>query len=207
MDKKYVIMMAGASGAGKSTTTKAFVIGNPIYTRCKLPVDVRAGTIQGNVHWTVYDNCAVLGSPQNGADANRGPGFIRVAFTNVLQQNLSDVIIIDGKIDSPHWVHMINEVKECYEFKILVLYFELTAEELLHRLAKRRNESVDVMRNNGWYDKCVRDAKSADNLVTSVVSLSNVPYDIVTLTEAYTTAKIVELMDSSVCEYLGGCDD
>lgn len=169
MNKKFVILMAGGSAAGKSTTTQALAQGEPNEVCEMLEIQSKYGPVIEKVYWTVYDNCALAGRHKNGSDANKGPAGHRAAFTQCLP--LSDIVIVDGKINSPQWVEMVNEASADYDICLFVLYFKLSAEELLTRLAKRRGVDKESIRES-MYAKCERATRVAELLVINVEKLS-----------------------------------
>lgn len=197
-----MFLMAGGSAAGKSTTSKAFAVGEPEEFHEKLAVPTRKGIEEKWVHWTLYDNCALAGNHKSGTDANTGPGATKAAFLRCIE--LSDIIIVDGKINSPQWVEMVNDMASMYEVEMCVLYFDLEAETLLQRLAIRRGVEKESIRDS-MYQKCQEATGRADLLVRNVQKLAYVPYSVIMIKDRTSTEEIVDMMDNSVCEFFGDC--
>lgn len=202
MSKLLVFLYAGGSAAGKTTTTKQFAVGNPDEHCEVVSVPTRKGMEDKKVYWTEYDNCATCGSHKAGADSNNGPGAIKAAFHRCLR--LSDTILVDGKINSPQWVEMVNSVACDYDDVLIVtLYYQLSAETLLQRLAGRRGVGKESIRES-MFKKCQVATGRATLLVNNVKKLATTPYEIVNIGDDMTTDDIVYIMDDIVMDYFGG---
>lgn len=198
-DKLLVFMYAGGSASGKTTTTKTFANGVPDERSQKMEVSTAKGTQIKSVKWTFYENCAVTGNHHSGTDANSGPGAVRSAFFQCAQEY--DVVLVDGKINSPQWVEMVNDVRYAYDVTMVELYYQLKPETLLHRLAQRRGVEVESIRLS-MYDKCVRYTKVADLFHRNIKKLALVPYETVYIDDNMSPDAIVKLMDGMVYKYL-----
>ena len=69
------------------------------------------------------------------------------------------IVIIDGYVSSPRWAEMIEEHKDFHS--VIFVHFDFTLDEILERLAKRRNETVEALR-------VARDGKLLDNVSRGV---------------------------------------
>ena len=202
LSKKLAILMAGGSAAGKSTTTLKFAQGEPDENCTIMPVKLRKGVEEVKVWWTVYDNCAVAGKHGSGTDSNNGPAVHRASFNICLQY--SDIIIVDGKINSPQWVEMVNDACDEYDMGLLLLYFNLSAEELLTRLAKRRGVEKESIRES-MYEKCYGATTRADLLLRNVEKLSKLDWWQIDIDANMSTDTIVEAIDDVACEFFEDC--
>ena len=163
MKLKVPIVMAGGGACGKTTTTHTFVQGEPDERKAMMVVETTKGMVERKVNWTIYDNCAATGNHNSGTDSNTGPGLVKAAFFECLK--VSDITITDGMISSPKWALMCNEAHEIYRnMHVLVVHFDLSAEELLKRLAGRRGVTKDSIRER-MYPRCVQLVRRAELLV------------------------------------------
>jgi len=204
MAKKLAIIYAGGGAAGKTTTTKAFVQGEPSEYCEERIVETRIGNRPMKVSWTLYGDCAVAGNHHSGTDSNTGPGATKSAFFECL--NDMEIAIVDGMISTPKWVTMCNEWQNefsLYELGVLVLHFDLDAEELLTRLARRRGVDIESIRNTMW-DKCVGLVKRANLLVNHFEDLCELPMTILCVWKEDCVDDIVELLDEQIDEYFNG---
>ncbi len=136
--------MVGGGASGKTTTRKAFVAGEPEEHKDTRDVPTVKGVRPIPITWTFYDNCALVGNHNSGTDTVNGPGAVKEAFYECLKEY--DTVVVDGKITSPQWVHMCNSWQEEHPedvLEIFLVYFKLTGEELLRRLAGRRGETPE----------------------------------------------------------------
>lgn len=200
--KKLAILMAGGSAAGKTTARKLFAQGEPIEAFVFMTLDMRKGPTEAKVSYTLYDNCSVTGNHHSGADGNSGPAAHRASFERLLP--LSDIIIVDGKINSPQWIEMVNDACDEYDMGLLLLYFNVSAETLLTRLAQRRGVEKESIRES-MYQKCVEATGRADLLVRNTVKLSELDWWQIDIDEDMTPEDIVDEMDAVACEWFGDC--
>lgn len=205
MKKLLVFLYAGGSAAGKTTTTQSFAVGEPVEHKKELPVHTRKGSQTLPVLWTVYDNCVVLGNHKSGSDANKGPGAIRAAFNEVLRLGESDTIIVDGKINSPQWIEMVNDVGEEYDVELVCLYYDISPETLLIRLGKRRG--VDPSDIVDGLDLCKKFKGYADRFMYNLKLRALEAYTTIHINDKYTVEDIVCAMDDVVCTFFEECDE
>ena len=201
-EKRLVILMAGGSAAGKTTARKLFAQGEPEEYFKMMTINMRKGPAEQKIWYTVYDNCSVTGNIRGGADSVSGPAAHRASFELCLP--LSEIIIVDGKINSPQWVLMTNDACAEYDVGLLLLYFNLSAETLLTRLAKRRGVEKESIRES-MYKKCEGATSRADLLVRNTVKLSELDWWQIDIDEDMTPEDIVDEMDAVACEWFGDC--
>lgn len=144
MKTKRLIVLAGGSGAGKTTTTNAFARGAYVEHKVLRNVPTQKGVRPMDVHWTVYENCAVAGNRNGTSDSNIGPGAMRESLYECLA--VRDIVILDGYVSSPQWPVFCNEWEEAHpecELEILLVHFDLSVEELMRRKAVRLGISIN----------------------------------------------------------------
>lgn len=191
-DLRIAIVMAGAGSAGKSTTTKAYAIGEPDERKFSCDWIDRTGNPRNNdVKYTLYENCALTGNHHSGTDCNNAPSLVKAAFDVCVKER--DVVIVDGFCSSPQWVYMIND-NEDYNFHVIVIYFNLTAEEILTRLAKRRGVDKESIRERMYG----RSVGRPDVLLRRFDESCKWPYDVIEVFYETSTEEIVELLDETV---------
>lgn len=191
-DLRIVIVMAGAGSAGKSTTTLAYSEGVPDERSFEFDWIDRSGKDRKNkVKYTIYDNCALTGNHKSGTDVNNAPAMVKAAFDKCVKER--DVVIVDGFCSSPRWVDMINDNKD-YDFHVVFLHFDFTAEQILTRLAKRRGVDKEDIREK-MYGKSV---PRPSVLLRRFDENATFPFDIIDVFYEDSTETIVELIDDAV---------
>lgn len=199
--KRLVIVYAGGSAAGKSTTSKAFATGIPDEHKQKQVVETAKGFAEKTIHWTFYNNYALAGNHHSGTDANQGPGAVKAALYKCLESD-KVLSIVDGRISSPQWVTMLNEWQEQHpEHKLiaLCLHFDFTPEELLTRLAIKRGVDKESIRER-MYPRCRGWVSESNALVRHFQNLCEIPNDYLDVYPEDSTSDIVELMQDWVEE-------
>lgn len=200
--QKLVIFLAAASGSGKSTTSKAFAVGEPEQHQKMMSVDTRIGKQDKKISWTLYDNYALAGTHNAGSDANNGPGAIRESF--YICMNLRDIVVVDGMMSSPQWAEMVrdwNLENKDYKLGILIVHFDIDSEEVLRRLAGRRGVSKESIREK-MMPKCIANVKRPIHLMGHIDNIcDNIPTTTLKIYKDDDTAKIVELMDEQVADW------
>lgn len=201
---KLLFVLAGGGAAGKSTTSKAFAIGEPVQFKEERVVLTRKGDRPMGVNWTLYDNYALVGNHKNGTDSNTGPGAVKESFLECITAR--DIIIIDGFVSSPQWAQFCVDWQKSHPehtLYVAIVHFDLTPEQLLDRLAMRRGvpkeESYERMapRFEGY-------AKRPGLLIDSFNrTCPQFIYDILHVIVEHTTDEIVEMMDDIVDELFG----
>lgn len=201
--KKVVIIMAGGGAAGKSTTSKAFVFGDPVeYKEKRTITDTRGRVMDEWVKWTLYDDCALVGNHHSGTDSNKGPAVVDSAFQECMQER--DITIVDGYASSPLWVDMVNEWQRAHadvEVVVLVVHFDLTPETLLARLAQRRGVTPESIHDE-YYHSRAGVGKRGDNMKRYFMERCDCEVVVLTVTDDDTTEYIVDLMDQAIEEIL-----
>lgn len=192
---KIVVIMVGCGAAGKTTTTQTFAEGVPHeYMETRI-VSTRAGDRPMSVVWTVYDNCAVAGSHHSGTDANNSVSCATEAMMECAK--VRDIIIIDGYMSSPRWVHTANAIINDDVGGIVAVYFNLSPQETVTRLARRRGVSVESI-----WDKMYPKHKGLVSRVTGMLNhirkLATVKYEIVTITALMSPNEIVYAIDDAI---------
>lgn len=203
---RLVIIQAGGGAAGKSTTSKAFAIGEPRQFRELRDVETVKGIRPMMVNWTLYDNYALAGNHKSGTDSNTGPGAVRSAFFECMKHR--DIVVVDGMVSSPKWALMCNEYADVHPdhaLAVLLVHYDFPAEELLRRLANRRNTTPDAIYDSMW-DKCVGLVRRAELLMEHFSNLCALPQFIIKVKAKHSTAAIVAMMDDKVCEIMGDCE-
>lgn len=202
---KAVIIMAGAGASGKTTTTKAFAFGDPVEYKIRMPAPLRKGIEVVPINWTLCDNCGITGNFRSGTDSNTGPGLVEIAFEEVMK--LRDVVIVDGMVSSPRWASMVTKWRDFHpgeEVVVVLLHFDLPAEEVLARLAKRRGVKPSEIRQK-MLPKCESLDRRAKLLVQHVYNLWDGDiYELKVMPEDSTDA-IVAALDDTLCEIFGDC--
>ena len=193
-DVKIVLVMAGSGSAGKSTTTKAFAIGKPEEHMYLLDWTDRSNKPRNDkVKYTLYDNCALTGNHHSGTDCNNSPSMIKSVFKKCMRAR--DIVIVDGFCSSPQWVDMINDWNETHAH-VLLLYFDLTAEEVLERLAIRRGVDKESIRER-MYGKSQR---RPTVMRGHFENRSEWPVTIVNVVVGHSTEEIVDNIDAAIEE-------
>lgn len=207
--KKLVIVQAGCFSSGKTTTTKAFAIGEPEEHRIEVDLPGQKGIKTRKVHWTRYDNCAVAGNHHSGTDSNNGPEVVRYALNECLK--ISDIAIIDGAIVSPRWPDFISEWAEQhqdYQVQVVLVYWDLSIEVQRQRLARRRGESQEELDWNRFEANYISKRRTVEKLVEEhFPERCKVPYELLTIKDYHSTANVVEYLDFCVCNFFGDCED
>lgn len=202
---KAVIIMAGAGASGKTTTTKAFAIGNPVEYKVKLPAPLRHGVEVVPIDWTLCDNCGITGNFRSGTDSNTGPGLVEISFEKVMKER--DVVIVDGMVSSPRWASMVTKWQDSHpeeDVVVILLHFDLPPEEVLARLARRRGVKPSEIRQK-MLPKCESLDRRAKLLVQHVHDLwTGDIYELKVLPED-STDDIVAALDDTLCEIFGDC--
>jgi hypothetical protein len=207
MKTKVIILFAAGGAAGKTTTRRAFAIGEPEEHREPREVLVKSGMEIRDVLWTYYDNCAVCGNHHSGSDSNTGPGLIKEAMFETLKHR--DITIVDGMLLSPRWATMCNEWQEehpDYLLQVLLIHFNLDPEDLMDRLAMRRGTDKETFRER-MYPRCKSLIRRAQLLVEHFQNLCECRWDELDIYVEDTTEDIVEMMDDAMCDYFKDCED
>lgn len=205
--KKVAIVVAGAGACGKTTTTQAFVIGNPEIHIEPREALMRHGMQLANAVWSLYENCGVAGNHKSGTDSNTGPGIVKAAFEEVLKER--DIVIVDGMVSSPRWVTMCTDWQERHpidELIMVLLYYQITPEEVLSRLAHRREVEIESIRAK-MMPKCLGLTRRAELLVEHVDELWHGDLYQIDIFDDDSTDIIVDAVDETLCEIFGDCDD
>jgi len=189
---RIVIVMAGAGSAGKSTTTLNYAIGDPDERDFEFDWEDRNGNPRHDkVKYTLYENCALTGNHKSGTDCNNAPSLVKAAFQKCIEER--DVVIVDGFCSSPQWAIMIDE-QEGYDFHVVILHFDFTAEEILTRLASRRGVDKESIRER-MYGKSVN---RPGVLLRRFDELCHWPQDVITVYYDDSTEEIVKMLDETV---------
>ena len=154
----------------------------------------------------MYDNCALAGNHHSGTDSNTGPGATKSAFFECMQHR--DIVIVDGMVSTPKWALMCNEYADSQPDQtvaVLLLHFDLPAEELLARLANRRGTTTDEIYDTMW-DKCVGLTRRAQLLMEHFQNLCELPMFVVKVKPNHSTVAIVNMLDEAVCKIMGDCE-
>jgi dephospho-CoA kinase len=200
--KHVVIAMAGASAAGKTTTTWAFAEGPPDEHKDKVLFQQQKGPKVQTVKWTFYENCGLAGNHACGSDCNIGPQVIKHAMYKVLEKR--DIVIVDGKLSSPQWPIMCNEWPG--DLTVILLWFKLPPEIILERLSKRRDEPIEATRELQW-SKCKQGRRRAELLVEHFLDTCEREMRYIVVDETWGTEDIVYRLDNEICVIFGDCED
>lgn len=205
MNQKLCIFLLGAGASGKSTTTKAFANGNPVQYQEMIDANTMKGIRPMKTTWTVYNNCALAGNHNSGSDANNGPGVIRSAWLKCM--DASNIVIVDGMMISPQWAQMVQNWAGDHknvQLGILLVHFDLTAEQVLERLSSRRGVDKESIRSK-MMEKCIRNvARPIDGFRYFDDHCSSIPTTTLKIYVEDSTAEIVKLMQNEVDEYFIG---
>lgn len=199
-----VVVMAGNGGAGKTTTTRTFAIGEPeeVITKEKIVLARNGETVERKCVYTLYENCAVAGNHNSGTDANNSPQLVRIALERCLDNR--DVAIIDGYMSTSQWVHSINNCVGVE--RVIIVQFDLTMPELLRRVAGRLGIAVEDLP-----EKRIERAKSNITrplvLIRHFTELSKVPFEVIEVWDEDSPDDIVAEIDMAICDVFQDCEE
>lgn len=198
------IVMAGPGGCGKTTTSQTFALGEPREYKELRTVQLQNRKDERDVHWTVYDNCALAGNHASGTDANVGPDVVRQSYEECLM--VRRIAIVDGYMSTPRWVEMINDWDAAHpndDMIVLVVYFHIGLEELIRRLAERLDVPVDDEFIAKKTDRCLANLKRPVTLMKHFENMGTTELWVLDVNEDDDPDTIVDMIDEYVYELLG----